>query len=116
MARPKVLGKGPQPQKKEKWVVLALEVKTPQSTRAKPPQESGVGKCKKQVVSSLSLSSSSSDIMGINSTHLTTSNSENEKVAGSRTSIHTSPPDREPLKRRQSELHSKIVHDQLAQC
>uniref|UniRef100_M1DKW7 Uncharacterized protein n=1 Tax=Solanum tuberosum TaxID=4113 RepID=M1DKW7_SOLTU len=40
---------------------------------------------------------------------------ENEEATGSRTPIQTSPPDREPLKKRQLDLCSKAVRNPLAQ-
>ncbi|KAH0639604.1 hypothetical protein KY290_036867 [Solanum tuberosum] len=51
--------------------------------------------------------------MGIDSTHLTSSKSEREKVVGSRTLVHTST-EGELLKWKRSELLSKAVHDPLA--
>ncbi|KAG5586463.1 hypothetical protein H5410_046897 [Solanum commersonii] len=51
--------------------------------------------------------------MGIDSTRLTSSKSEREKVTGSRTLVHTST-EGELLKWKRSELLSKAVHDPLA--
>uniref|UniRef100_M1DB89 Uncharacterized protein n=1 Tax=Solanum tuberosum TaxID=4113 RepID=M1DB89_SOLTU len=111
MARPKVPTKGPPPRKKAKEVMIATKVENPHTTFPKPAQVSGKAKDDKQVVSN----SSSDDHMGIDSTNLTSSGSENEEVDGSRTLVHTPIPDGELLKQRRSELHSKAVHDPLAQ-
>ncbi|KAH0675860.1 hypothetical protein KY285_023661 [Solanum tuberosum] len=110
MDRPKVPTKGPPPRKKVKGVMITTKVKNPRTTCPKPAQVSGKAKVDKQVVSN----SSSNDHMGINSTHLPSSGSENEEVEGSRTPVHTPTPDGKLLKKRRSELHSKVVHDPLA--
>ncbi|KAH0712201.1 hypothetical protein KY289_008160 [Solanum tuberosum] len=76
MARPKHPIRGPTPRKKEEAVVIALEVTPPHATQSKPTLENVKGKGKKHVVESSRLSLSSSDNMGIDTTHLTSSNFE----------------------------------------
>ncbi|KAG5631985.1 hypothetical protein H5410_003702 [Solanum commersonii] len=88
MATPKLPLRGPEPWNKAKMVIITTEVTLPQATRAKPPQGNVKGKGKEQVVESSSSKSSSSDTMGIYSTHITSTESEREEFAGSRTPIH----------------------------
>uniref|UniRef100_M1DXZ1 Integrase core domain containing protein n=1 Tax=Solanum tuberosum TaxID=4113 RepID=M1DXZ1_SOLTU len=112
MARPKLLVRGLAPRKKEKGVIITTGVTPPRATHHKPPQGSVKGKGKKRVVASSI--SSSLDSMGIDSTHLTSFESEREEVVGSRTPIHTLATEGELLKRKHSKLRSKDVHDPLA--
>uniref|UniRef100_M1DS34 Putative plant transposon protein domain-containing protein n=1 Tax=Solanum tuberosum TaxID=4113 RepID=M1DS34_SOLTU len=100
--------------KKAKGVVIAAEVTPPRATSHKPPQGSLKGKGKKQVVASSNLSSKSSDNMGIDSTHLTSSKFEREEVARSRTLVHSPTCKGGLLKQRRAELRSKAVDDPLA--
>uniref|UniRef100_M1DAH5 Uncharacterized protein n=1 Tax=Solanum tuberosum TaxID=4113 RepID=M1DAH5_SOLTU len=112
MARPKVPGRNQPPQKKAKVVVIATEVSNPRSTRAKvlSTGEKGIDKGKKPLEPSSS--SSTSDCMGIDSTHLTTFESEQEANSGSKSSSYESEhADDQLLKRRRAELRSKALHD-----
>ncbi|WMV19320.1 hypothetical protein MTR67_012705, partial [Solanum verrucosum] len=80
ITRPKVLERGPKPRKRAKWVVIGEEVSPLRPTRPRPTQENGWGKGKQLVEPSSS--SSSSDNMGVYSTHLITSDSESVDDVG----------------------------------
>uniref|UniRef100_M1DPX5 Uncharacterized protein n=1 Tax=Solanum tuberosum TaxID=4113 RepID=M1DPX5_SOLTU len=80
-----------------------------------PPTRGSVNaKGKKQVMESSSSSSSSLDNMGIESTHLTSSESEGEEAAGSKTQVHTLESEGGLMNQRRAKLRSKEIHDPLA--
>uniref|UniRef100_M1DWU6 Uncharacterized protein n=1 Tax=Solanum tuberosum TaxID=4113 RepID=M1DWU6_SOLTU len=72
----------------------------------------GKGRDKGKQPAKPSSRSSSSDSMGINSTHFTTSECGREENLGSRSPVYESKPsDDQLLKRRRDELRSKALHD-----